>query len=85
MVNRKYKINGEDIREVISKEWNRSITENDTLNSFMEVLKAGDLRKLKLVTSILEEDWEYILDRIPDSEIESYNKVQEDPLPLGVG
>lgn len=72
MQNRKYKINGEDIREVISKAWNLSIAENDALNYFIEVLKAGDLRRLKLVTSTLKEDWDYVLDRIPDSEIESY-------------
>lgn len=72
MENRKYKIDREDIRETITKAWNLSITENDALNYFVEVLKEGDLRKLKLVTSILEEDWVYVLDRIPDSEIESY-------------
>jgi len=72
MVNRNYKIDGEDIRETITKAWNLSITEKDALDSFIEVLKAGDLGKLKLVTSVLKEDWDYVLDRIPDSEIESY-------------
>lgn len=72
MENRNYKIDGEDIRDTVTKAWNLSITENDALCSFIEVLKAGDLGKLKLVTSTLEEDWDYVLDKIPDSEIERY-------------
>lgn len=77
MQNRKYKIDGEDIRETITKAWNLSNTENNALGSFIEVLKAGDLGKLELVTSIIEEDWEYILDRIPDSEIERYADMED--------
>lgn len=55
MVNRKYKINGEDIREVISKEWNLSMFEEDMLNSFMELLRAMDICTLRRIEEALEE------------------------------
>jgi len=72
MENRKYKINGEDIREVISKEWNLSIVENDALDTFIEALKDGNLDDLKISTASIEQDWDYVLSRIPDSDIEWY-------------
>ena len=55
MVNRKYKINGEDIREVISKEWNLSMFEEDMLNSFMKLLRAMDICALRRIEEALEE------------------------------
>lgn len=55
MQNRKYKINGEDIREVISKEWNLSMFEEDMLNSFMELLRAMDICTLRRIEEALEE------------------------------
>lgn len=55
MQNRNYKINGEDIREVISKEWGLSIFEEDMLNSLMELLRAMDIRTLRRIEEALEE------------------------------
>ena len=48
MQNRKYKIDGEDLRTTISKAWNLSLEEEDALNSFLNILKEGDLRKINL-------------------------------------
>lgn len=72
MQNRNYKINGEDIREVISKGWKLSIVENDALDTFIESLKDGNLDDLKISTASIEQDWDYVLSRIPDSDIEWY-------------
>lgn len=55
MQNRNYKINGEDIRDVISKEWNLSIFEEDMLNSFMELLRTMDICILRRIEEALEE------------------------------
>jgi len=55
MVNRKYKIDGEDIREIISKEWKLSIFEEDMLNSFMELLRTMDICTLRRIEEALEE------------------------------
>lgn len=55
MVNRNYKINGEDIREVIKKEWGLSIFEEDMLNSFMKLLRAMDICTLRRLEEALEE------------------------------
>jgi len=56
MENRKYKINGEDIREVISKEWNLSLIEDNALKSFMEILLEGNIDKIRLIVAIIEKD-----------------------------
>lgn len=63
MTNRKTK----DILENITKEWELSLNETDILEQIVYVFKERDLKTLKRIESVIEEDYRSLLKMIPDN------------------
>ena len=72
MINRKEK-ELQKFKELINKEWKLSLQEEDFLDTILNLILTQDSKKVsEFLESYLSEDWEEVLELVPDSQIESY-------------
>ena len=72
MVNRREK-QLQEFKELINKEWKLSLQEEDFLDTILNLILTQDSKKVsEFLESYLSEDWEEVLELVPDSQIESY-------------
>lgn len=62
----------ENILDVVSENFDLSIVEEEVLDSILILLKDGDIKKLKQVEHLLNEEFDELLETIPDSVIGRY-------------
>ena len=60
-------------KEFIDKEWKLSIAEEDFLDTILNLILTQDSKKAgEFLENYLSEEWEEVLEVVPDSQIESY-------------
>ncbi len=62
----------ENILDAVSENFDLSIVEEEVLDSFLNVLKDGDIKKLKQVEHLLNEEFDNLLETIPDDIVKDY-------------
>lgn len=83
MINRKEK-QLEDFKTLITKEWKLSLAEEDFLDTILNLLLTQDSKKVNdVLDSYLREDWEEVLEMIPDYYVENYASYNLDMLEAG--
>ena len=72
MVNRKEK-QLQEFKELINRDWQLSLDEDEFLDSVLNLLLSRETKKAaEIVNFFYSEEWESLLDMIPDREIEDY-------------
>ena len=72
MINRKEK-ELQKFKELINKEWKLSIAEEDFLDTILNLILTQDSKKAsEFLESYLSEEWEEVLEMIPDYHVENY-------------
>ena len=72
MTNRKPK-QLQEFKELINRDWQLSLDEDEFLDSVLNLLLARETKKAaEIVNFFYSEEWESLLDMIPDREIEDY-------------
>lgn len=62
-----------DFKELINKDWQLNIQETDFLDTILNLILERNTEKVeKIVDNYLDEDWDEILEIIPDSDIQWY-------------
>lgn len=62
----------ENILDAILENFDLSVNEEDIIESFLILLKDGDIKKLKQVEHLLNEEFDELLETIPDDIVEDY-------------
>ena len=63
----------EDFKELIDREWQLNLNEDEFLDSVFSLLLSRETKKAaEIINLFYSEEWESLLDMIPDREIEDY-------------